>query len=132
MNLFLLIQSALVALTGSAAARISSSKPLADRHAIAAFGLALALGWLLVAISSYSWVKTWRAHMMTLGLQLKDACYVDPSSVLFTRDKRSARYPNDPFSKLIESFSWYVRPTLVTSCLPVLFAVGWIYLGWFA
>jgi hypothetical protein len=131
MNLFLLIQSALVALTGSAA-RISSSKPLADRHAIAAFGLALAVGWLLVAISSYSWVKTWRAHMMALGLQLKDACYVDPSSVLFTRDKRSARYPNDPFAKLIESFSWYVRPTLVTSCLPVLFAVGWIYLGWFA
>ncbi len=31
-----------------------------NRVAIASSGVALAAGWLLVAVSSYCWVKTWR------------------------------------------------------------------------
>jgi hypothetical protein len=148
MSLFLVIQSALVALVGSAI-RIGNLGA-ADRHAVAFFGIALAAGWLFVAISSYTWVKTWRAHMMTLGDELKHKAKVQVSSRLFVRSRRChvidspykydgqdqcehdhhRRKPHRLFWRTLEWFSWYVRPTLVTCCLPVLFIVGWVYLGW--
>ena len=65
MNLFLFIQSALVALVAGAT-QIGRVHLAASRGAVASFGLALAVGWLLVASSSYLWVKTWRAHMMNM------------------------------------------------------------------
>lgn len=52
MNLFLLIQSALVAIAGSGT-QIGKGELAARRGAVACFGLALAVGWLLVASSSY-------------------------------------------------------------------------------
>jgi hypothetical protein len=45
-------------------------------------------------------------------------------------DAFSERRVRDRFWKLLEWFSWYVRPTLVICCLPVLFIGGWAYLGW--
>jgi hypothetical protein len=131
MNLFLLIQSALVALAGSAT-QIGKVQLAASRAAVACFGLALAVAWLLVASSSYLWVKTWRAHMMRLG----DSLNVDVSSKYFDHRARGSVHKHaysrhrrlwDP----LESFSWFVRPTLVICCLPIIFIGGWIYLGWF-
>ena len=135
MNLFLLVQSALVTVTGSSILNDGSRQSGDYRGAISAFGLILAVAWLFVAVSSYAWVKTWRAHMVAVGRCLeKETCVLFSTSVRFSsaqfdRDTRKASYPNDIFWKLIEAFSWIVRPTLVTCFLPLLFIGGWIYLG---
>jgi uncharacterized protein (TIGR00725 family) len=144
MSLFLVVQSALIALLASAIRLDKLS--VADRHAVAIFGLALTSGWLLVASSSYMWVKTWRAHMIVLGKSLDEIVSVDISTKSFERKARkdierearkaqaadafSERRVRDRFWKILEWFSWYVRPTLVICCLPVLFIGGWAYLGW--
>ncbi len=134
MNLFLLIQSGLVALAGGAA-QIGNIKFAADRSAIASFGLALAAAWLLVASSSYLWVKTWRSHMIELSDRLHDQAGVEVSSRLFDHQRRHASHRSaygsqQRFWGQLENFSWFVRPTLVTCCLPLLFVIGWIYIGW--
>jgi hypothetical protein len=137
MNLFLLVQSALVTVAGSA---IFGSKDGADnyRGAISLFGLALAVAWLFVAVSSYAWVKTWRAQMMDMGTLLKKRTDVVFSSDVFQHGTRSALFdrktiqtsdPKEALWRLVEVFSWRVRPTLVICCVPLLFIAGWIYLG---
>lgn len=131
MNLFLLVQSALVAVGGNSVLGDKTAS-LANRSAISSFGLLLAIGWLLVAASSYCWVKTWRAHMIELGEDLERVTGVTVSSFQFSHDQRRRAFPQSTFSKPFEVFSWYVRPTLVTCFLPILFLGGWIYLGWFA
>jgi hypothetical protein len=128
MNLFLLIQSALIALVGSAA-KIDK----VDRGAVAAFGLALAIGWQLVASSSYFWIKTWRSQWRELGKCLRDRAHVDVSSWLFGRDERYGAHEKtygkeQRFWSHYESFSWRVRPTMVICFLPTLFIFGWIVL----
>jgi hypothetical protein len=128
MNLFLLVQSALVTVTGSSIFG-GSGKPADYLGAISVFGLVLAVAWLFVAVSSYAWVKTWRAHMMTVGNRLEKETSVPFSIGLFDRGTRKSMYPKDAFWSLVEAFSWAVRPTLVTCCLPLLFVGGWIYLG---
>jgi hypothetical protein len=132
MNLFLLIQSALVTVTGSSILGGGARQPGDYRGAISAFGLILAVAWLFVAVSSYAWVKTWRAHMITVGTRLERETSVVFSSALFDREARKSSYPKDAFWTLVEAFSWIVRPTLVTCCLPLLFIGGWIYLGIYA
>ena len=129
MNLFLLVQSALVAVTGSSVLGGGSDSQPNYRGGISIFGLTLAVAWLFVAVSSYAWVKTWRAHMMAIGARLEAKTSVPFSSVLFGREARKANYPRDASWSLVETFSWIVRPTLVTCCLPLLFIAGWIYLG---
>ncbi len=129
MNLFLLVQSALVTITGSSILSGGDRQSGDYRGAISAFGLILAVAWLFVAVSSYAWVKTWRSHMMIVGARLEKKTSVPFSSALFGRKDRKSRYPKDAFWTLIEAFSWTVRPTLVTCCLPLLFIGGWIYLG---
>ena len=131
MNLFLLVQSALVAVAGNTVLG-GKAELFAGRTAISSFGLLLAIGWLLVACSSYCWVKTWRAHMIELGEQLKAVTAVTVSSSLFAHDPRRSSFPKGMFSGLFERFSWFVRPTLVTCFLPILFIAGWVYLGWYA
>jgi hypothetical protein len=128
MNLFLLVQSALVTVTGGSILG-GGGKPADYLGAISVFGLVLAVAWLFVAVSSYAWVKTWRAHMMTIGVRLEQETSVPFSSGLFNRQVRKSMYPKDAFWSLIEAFSWAIRPTLVTCCLPLLFIGGWIYLG---
>ncbi len=128
MNLFLLVQSALVTVTGGTILG-GNSKPADYLGAISVFGLILAVAWLFVAVSSYAWVKTWRAHMMTVGARLEKETSVPFSIGLFDRGSRKSMYPKDAFWTLVEAFSWIVRPTLVTCCLPLLFIGGWIYLG---
>jgi len=135
MNLFLIIQSALVALAGGAA-HIGGLRLVVDRSTVAAFGLALAAAWLVVASSSYLWVKTWRAQMIELGDILSHDAHVELPSRLFDHRRRkhahqSAYGAKHPLWKQLEIFSWIVRPTLVSCCLPVLFMAGWVYLGWF-
>jgi uncharacterized protein (TIGR00725 family) len=119
MSLFLVVQSALIALLASAI-RLGKLS-VADRHAVAIFGLALTLGWLLVASSSYMWVKTWRAHMIVLGKSLDEIVSVDISTKSFERKARkdierearkaqaadafSERRVRDRFWKLLEWFS---------------------------
>jgi hypothetical protein len=124
MNLFLLIQSALVALFGSV------SK--ADQGVVAVFGLLLAMGWGLVAGSSYLWVKTWRAQWIVLGDSLHARTNIEVPSRFFDRKNRQnvyeRAYSKQRFWKKYESFSWKVRPTVVTCCMPALFIVGWIAL----
>lgn len=128
MNLFLLVQSALVTLAGSA---ILGNKAETSnyRGAISLFGLILAVGWLFVAVSSYAWVKTWRAHMMKIGQYLTDKTNVPFSSASFSYKTRKKSYPKDKPWFLVQAFSYGVRPTLVICCLPLLFIAGWIYLG---
>ncbi|MFF8360307.1 hypothetical protein ACF063_43390 [Streptomyces chartreusis] len=123
MNLFLVVQSALVAF-------VAGQRGVVDRHYLAFFGMALCAGWFLVAVSSYQWIKTWRAHMSSLGQQIKDSSGVTPSSLLFDHGHRHrAVAPTAAFSRWLESFSWHIRPTLITCCLPVVFLGGWIYLS---
>lgn len=129
MNLFLLIQSALVTVTGSSILGGDDGRSSGYRGAISVFGLILAVAWLFVAVSSYAWVKTWRSHMMAIGACLEKNTSVTFSSALFNRETRKSSYPKDAFWTLVEKFSWTVRPTLVTCCLPLLFIGGWIYLG---
>jgi hypothetical protein len=135
MNLFLVIQSALAALAGGA--KIAGHGFTVDRTAVALFGLALAVGWLLVAVSSYTWVKTWRSHWIFLGEILWEKTGVEVSSRLFDharrRDSHERHYGERHKAWRQDEFvSWYARPTFVSCCLPVLFLVGWIYLGWLA
>ena len=118
MNLFLLVQSALVAVAGNTVLG-GKAEPFAGRTAISSIGLLLAIGWLLVASSSYCWVKTWRAHMMELGERLQTVTGVSVSSSLFAQDLRRRAFPKGTFSGLFERFSWFVRPTLVTCFLPI-------------
>ena len=128
MNLFLLVQSALVTVTGTSILG-GGSKPGDYRGAISLFGFILAVAWLLVAVSSYAWVKTWRAHMVAIGVRLEEDTSVLFSSALFNRTVRKTSYPKESLWTVVETFSWAVRPTLVTCCLPLLFIGGWIYLG---
>lgn len=134
MNLFLVIQSGLVALAG-VEVRAGDSKLLAGAPAVASLGLALALGWLLVAASSYLWVKTWRAHMIELGDRIRLDIHIDVSGAVFERGRRRdsyrKAYGSERLSRQLELFSWFVRPTLITCCLPLVFIAGWIYIGWF-
>jgi hypothetical protein len=134
MNLFLVIQSGLVALAG-VEVRAGDSKLLAGAPAVASLGLALALGWLLVAASSYLWVKTWRAHMIELGDRIRQETHIDVSGAVFERERRRdsyrKAYGSERLWRQLELFSWFVRPTLVTCCLPLVFIAGWIYIGWF-
>jgi hypothetical protein len=67
--------------------------------------------------------------MVEVGERLTEVTSIPFSSVLFDRKLRQKSYPRDTFWRLVEAFSWVVRPTLVTCCLPVLFIAGWIYLG---
>lgn len=129
MNLFLLLQSALVTVTGSTILGGGKGEALNYRGAIALFGLILAVAWLLVAVSSYAWVKTWRSHMIAIGERLEKKTQVPFSSSQFHRGTRKRSYPRDTFWFMVEMFSWVIRPTLVTCCLPLLFIAGWIYLG---
>ncbi|MER5881176.1 hypothetical protein ABT119_35320 [Streptomyces sp. NPDC001910] len=124
MNLFLVVQSALLAFVAS------SQQTAVNRHYLAFFGMTLCAGWLLVAVSSYQWIKTWRAHMADLGQQIKVRGNVTPSSLLFDRSQRRGTVASTArTSRGLEWFSWHVRPTLITCCLPALFLIGWIYLS---
>lgn len=131
MNLFLLIQSGLVAVVTGVAGS-GKSNPLVNRPALASFGLALAIAWLFAAISSYTWIKTWRAHMLQLS---KDA-NIPASAAQFKhsarRDVHAKFYSKQILWRQLEHFTWFVRPTLIICCLPLLFIGGWIYLGWYA
>jgi hypothetical protein len=131
MSLFLLVQTGLVAAIGS-----TLTRPAAINYggAISAFGMLLALAWLLVAFGSYSWLKAWRRHLIKVGGYLNDVigkCHNNDilfSMVLFDREQRDSRHPNDRQLDIPE-FWWHIRPTLVTCCLPLLFMGGWIYIG---
>lgn len=129
MNLFLLVQSALVAV----AAGSSTSHMVLSQSSLAIFSLVLCIGWLLVAFSSYQWIKILRAHMSESARQLESVTGVVLSPAVFQRPVRQSLVGSASFaSRLLERTSWYVRPTLVTCCLPLLFMVGWIYIGWIA
>lgn len=134
MNLFLLIQSALVAVVGSTA-RTGSAGLVVNRPAIAAFGLALAVAWFVAAMGSYVWIKTWRAHMIQLSGCLKESTYIVVSHAHFKHKRRQEThesiYRDQLFWKQFEWLTWFIRPTFIICCLPLLFIGGWIYLGWF-
>ncbi|GAA3771988.1 hypothetical protein ACFS5L_18820 [Streptomyces phyllanthi] len=109
---------------------VAGQRSTVDRHYLAFFGMTLCAGWLLVAVSSYQWIKTWRTHMSSLGQQIKDTSGVAPSSLLFDHTHRhNAVAPTRVFSRCLEWFSWHIRSTLITCCLPALFLAGWIYLS---
>lgn len=133
MNLFLVIQSALAAFVGGL--RMTGGGLVVDRAAVAVFGLALAAAWLVVALSSYMWVKTWRTRWIALGDLLNDKAEVEVSSRLFdqTRRRKALELEYGRRHRLwrqLEALSWFARPTLISCFLPLLFMVGWIYLGW--
>jgi hypothetical protein len=133
MNLFLVIQSALAAFVGGF--RITGGRLIVDRAAVAVFGLALAVAWLVVAISSYMWVKTWRTRWIALGDLLWDKAEIEVSSRLFTHERRRQALKSEYGDRQwlwrqLEAVSWFARPTLISCCLPLLFMLGWIYLGW--
>jgi hypothetical protein len=137
MNLFLLIQSALVAVTGATSKAVTGATVFIVNHsALAVFGLALAVAWLVAAISSYAWIKTWRAHMIELSDVLTKRTHVSVSHTHFDRDERQKAYMRvygeEVLSPQLEWLTWKIRPTLIICCLPLLFIGGWIYLGWFA
>ncbi len=96
MNLFLLVQSALVTVTGSSILGGGDSQQNAYRGATSVFGLVLAVAWLFVAVSSYAWVKTWRAHMIALGTSL-----TEETSVLFSSALLIASPENLHIQKII-------------------------------
>lgn len=127
MNLFLLVQSALVALTATLA---SQNVKEFDAKTVSAFGLLLASGWFVVAASSYVWIHTWRLQMIKLGLAAQEETGVSTSSAAFDRHTRRDLHIGSRAAKLPEVISWYVRPTLISCLLPLLFIAGWIYIGW--
>jgi hypothetical protein len=135
MNLFLLIQSALVAVVTSATGN-GKTGLLLNRSALASFGLALAIAWLAAAVSSYVWIKTWRAHMLALSGSLKEHAAVSTSPDQFRRKDRQEIhrqfYSGQILWKQLERVTWFIRPTFVICCLPLLFIGGWVYLGWYA
>lgn len=129
MNLFLLVQSALVAV----AAGSGNRQMVLSHSSLAVFSLVLCIGWLLVAFSSYQWIKMLRAHMSETAKQLESATGVVLSPAVFQRPVRQSLLGGTSIvGRISERVSWYVRPTLVTCCLPLLFMVGWIYIGWIA
>jgi hypothetical protein len=69
--------------------------------------------------------------MKVLGEDIRVRAHVTLFSRSFEKEHRL--YPEKgPFSPLLKRFSWRVRPTLITCCLPLLFVAAWVYLGWFA
>jgi hypothetical protein len=142
MSLFLLVQTGLVAAVGST---LLKSGTFTYGGPISLFGSLLAFAWLLVAASSYCWIKMWRWHLYNLGERLTDkADGVILFSLLFHRDHIKTTHPlklhrdrrqtdervaDSPKLTIFERFSYYARPTLVTCCLPLLFIGGWIYIG---
>lgn len=129
MNLFLLVQSALVAVTAGSSTRQMGL----SQASMAVFSLVLCIGWLLVAFSSYQWIKILRAHMSEIADKIESTAGVTPSPAVFRRPVRQSLLSGASFvERILERVSWYVRPTLVTCCLPLLFMVGWVYIGWIA
>jgi len=111
MNLFLLVQSALVAVGGNSVLG-GKAVSLASRSAISAFGLLLAIGWLLVAASSYCWVKTWRAHMIQLGKNLEQATGVVVSSSLSPATGDGGHFRNPSSRSLLKHSRGLCAPPL--------------------
>lgn len=136
MNLFLLVQSALITVVTGVTGTGKAAGVLGNRSAVASFGLVLAIAWLIASASSYVWIKTWRGHMLALTSSLKQYANFSSSPTHFRRhDRRETHrqsYGSQILWKQLESFTWYVRPTLIMCCLPIIFIGGWIYLGWFA
>jgi uncharacterized protein (TIGR00725 family) len=133
MNLFLVVQSALLALAvGVGSDSVVNLKSQFSRHAAAIFGLGFCLLWLLVAASSYAWIKILRANMVEAGKQVKGSGGVDaPSSSFIRDDKRKDLKRHEEFiAPFLERLSWFIRPTLITCALPLLFAYAWAYFGW--
>lgn len=128
MNLFLVIQSALFAVALGGA---SNGKPNNYQTLLAVLGLALSTAWLAVAVSSYHWIKTWRAQLVAIGHELSTKTGIPTSSAGFIESHRKSLNHNHRFlPRFNERLSWYLRPTLITGLLPVMFLVSWIFLGW--
>lgn len=122
MNLFLLVQTGLLATSVATGKRGSGFGGMG----IAVFGLTMSVAWLAVALSSYQWIKTWRAHVVDLAQRLKDATGIEVSGRSFVRGNRAGHTAHSsPRHRLLEKASWYVRPTVVTCCLPLIFLVSW-------
>jgi hypothetical protein len=127
MSLFLVIQSALVAFVGGGV-RLTGIH-IAHPTAVAVFGLMLSASWQVVAVSSYTWVKTWRAKWIEIGNLLHDSTGVDVSARLVDRDRRrdahhKAYSQRHRMSRQLEALSWLIRPTFISCRLPALFTLG--------
>lgn len=131
MNLFLVVESALIALAVGALTRGVGPGTASVQQAISIFGLLLSVAWFAAAAGSYRWVKVWRRHMVSLGEVWEARTGVTPSAAIFSRDRRSAarRGDNDNLLLYPGSYEWYIRPTLIACGLPVLYSGAWIYVG---
>ena len=121
MNLFIVVQSALLALAASAVSL--GGKPLShrDRTVIAIFGISLCIVWELVASGAYWWLCRWQA-VLEAAAKHEQARVLPLFSFVFA---------DRPTTGLFRAF-WWIRPTRVTLALPLLFAAAWIFVGFYA
>jgi hypothetical protein len=126
MNLFLVVQSALVAVGAS-----SSAPGLVGRHELAVLSIVLCVAWFAVAVSSYRWIKTWRVNLIGIGGLIEARTGITLPSSLFARSGNFASAAGSSGTdRMWHKVSWYVRPTMITCLLPLLFLGSWIYIGW--
>jgi hypothetical protein len=103
--------------------RVSTNPPRREdlRHPFAIFGLVLTLSWLVVAVSSYEWIKEWRRQLVRLSKKVESTTRVRPATAAFAES--SSEW-------FLGRLMWRFRPTMVTCLLPPVFFFAWIYLGW--
>lgn len=130
MNLFLVVESALLAVATNSVWRSSPGVSVQLQVGVTIFGVVLSAAWLAVAISSYRWVKVWRRHLITLGEVWEAKTGVVPSSAIFSKARRDDEVNSATGSSLVfaDGFAWTVRPTLIICALPIVYASGWIAL----
>ncbi|MDQ6949347.1 MAG: hypothetical protein M3256_24620 [Actinomycetota bacterium] len=125
MNLFFVVNGALITVAVAAVGRNSGNYGLhaRDRLSAGVLGLLLCVVWFLVALSSYEWILEWRRQLATLGAKLK--LVVNVSLAVEAFDSSTAKNP-------LGRAAWRVRPTLWTCLLPLLFMGAWVYVAWLA
>ena len=118
-NLFLAIESALLAVVVTSIVGQGDASTTLDPTAVPIFGMALSVIWLVVSISSYSWIVEWRRELISAGRRLRDLTGVTLPLGAFLRSTQRAWLPRA---------LWYLRPTLWTGLLPLLYIAAWTYL----
>lgn len=67
---------------------------------------------------------------MHLAEQLEERVDVRPSAILFRKHfmVTALSVPGNAGRSRLSTFAWYVRPTLVSCTLPVIFVFAWLFL----
>src|SRR6266508_2271545 len=110
-NFFLFVQSGLLAFLTTNASTAIERSPL--RFVVCGVGLSIAVVWYAVSRSSIYWIGVWRQRIVEIDEDLNPYKSFSAESLTSTRRPMFVR----------------LRPTIITTYLPIVFMIAWFVLG---